>query len=59
MGGEMDGAALADLIDGAAAHCIDQTQMSEASKLMRKVSGRVIVQNISRVMLNFLTNYCK
>lgn len=59
VGSEVDGAALADLIDRAAAYCAEQTKGSDVEALMQKVSGRMIVQNISMEMLEFLTDCCK
>ena len=59
MGSEVDGAALANLIDKAAAYCAEQTQGSDAALLMQKVSGRLIVQNIGADMLEFLTDCCE
>ena len=59
VGSEVDGAALADLIDRAAAYCAEQTKGSDAEALMQQVSGRMIVQNISMEMLEFLTDCCK
>ena len=59
MGSEIDGAALADLIDKAAAYCAEQTKGGDAAVLMQKVSGRLIVQNISVDMLEFLTDCCE
>ena len=56
MGNEVDGAALADLIDKAAAYCAERTKGSDAEALMQKVSGRMIVQNISVRMIGFLTD---
>ena len=59
MGSEVDGAALADLIDKAVVYCTERTKGSEVEALMQKVSGRIIVQNISMEMLEFLTDCCK
>ena len=59
IGSEVDGAALADLIDKAAAYCAEQTKGGDAAVLMQKVSGRLIVQNISVDMLEFLTDCCE
>lgn len=59
MGGEVDGAALADLIDRVAAYSAERTKGSDVEALMQKVSGRIIVQNISMEMLEFLTDCCK
>lgn len=59
VGSEVDGAALADLIDKAAAYCAEQTRGSEAAALMQKISGRIIVQNISVRMIGFLTDCCE
>lgn len=59
MGGKVDGAALADLIDRAAAYCAEWTKGSDVEALMQKVSGKVIVQNVSMEMLEFLTDCCK
>lgn len=59
MGSEVDGAALADLIDRAAAYCVERTKGSDVAALMQKVSGRVIVQNIGVEMLEFLTECYK
>ena len=56
MGDEVDGAALANLIDKATAYCVEQTKGSDAAILMQKVSGRMIVQNISVEMMEFLTD---
>lgn len=56
MGSEVDGAALADLIDKAAAYCVEQTKGSNAAALMQQVSGRMIVQNIGVRMLEFPTD---
>lgn len=58
IGSEVDGAALADLIDRAVAYAAGRTKGSKAEKLMQKVSGRMIVQNISMEMLEFLTDCC-
>ena len=54
MGSEVDGAALADLIDKAAVYCAEQTKWSETSKLMRQVGGARVVQNVSVRLLEFL-----
>lgn len=59
MGGEVDGAALADLIDKAAVYSAERTKGSKAVVLMQKVGGRMIVQNASVRMLEFLTDYGK
>ena len=59
MGSEVDGAALADLIDKAAVYCAERTKGSEVEALMQKVSGRIIVQNISVDMLEFLMRLCE
>ena len=59
VGSEVDGAALADLIDRAAAYCAEQTKGNDVEALMQKVSGRMSVQNISMEMLEFLTDCCK
>lgn len=59
MGSEVDGAALADLIDRAAAYCAERTKGSDVEALMQKVSGKGIVQNISVEMLEFLTDCCE
>lgn len=59
MGSEVDGAALADLIDRAAVYCAERTKGSDVEVLMQRVSGRIIVQNISMEMLEFLTDCCK
>ena len=59
MGSEVDGAALADLIDKAVAYCSERTKGSDVVALMQKVSGSVIVQNISVEMLEFLTDCCE
>lgn len=56
MGSEVDGAALANLIDRAAAYSAERTKGSDVEALMQKVSGRMIVQNISMEMLEFLTD---
>lgn len=56
IGSEVDGAALAALIDKVAAYCVERTKGSEAAVLMQKVNGRVIVQNVSVGMLEFLTD---
>lgn len=59
IGSEVDGATLADLIDRAAAYSAERTKGSDVAALMQKVSGRIIVQNISVEMLEFLTDCCK
>ena len=59
IGSEVDGAALADLIDRAAAYCAEQNKGSDVEALMQKVSGRIIVQNISMEMLEFLMRLCE
>lgn len=59
IGSEVDGAALADLIDRAAAYCAERTKGSDVEALMQKVSGRMIVQNISMEMLEFLMRLCE
>ena len=59
IGSEVDGAALADLIDRAAAYCAERTKGNDVGALMRKVGGRLIVQNISVDMLEFLTDCCE
>ena len=58
VGSEVDGTALADLIDRAAAYCAERTTGSDVEALMQKVSGRIIVQSISMGMLEFLTDCC-
>ena len=59
VGSEVDGAALADLIDRATAYCAERTKGNDGEALMRKVGGRMIVQNISMDMLEFLTDCCE
>lgn len=58
VGSEVDGAALAALIDKAAAYCTEQAKWSEAAKLMQKVNGRIIVQDVSVRISEFLTDHC-
>lgn len=59
MGSEVDGAALADLFDRAAAYCVERTKGSNAAVLMQKVNGKGIVQNVSVEMLEFLMRLCE
>ena len=56
VGSEVDGAALADLIDKVAVYCAERTKGSDVEALMQKVSGKMIVQNISMEMLEFMTD---
>ena len=56
VGSEVDGAALADLIDKAAVYCAERTKGSDAEALVQRVNGRMIVQNISVRTIGFLTD---
>lgn len=56
MGDEVDGAALAVLIDRAAAYCVEHTKGRDEAVLMQKVNGKGVVQNVSVEMLEFLTD---